>query len=43
VGRWPSLAQATGLRATVRVLFAEFLVDPAQRRGVLEAGLSVPR
>jgi hypothetical protein len=43
VGRFPSLAQATGLRLSLSVLYAEFLVDPVARHGVLAGGIALER
>ena len=35
VGRFPALAQATGVRLAMSVVYVEFLVDPARRHGIL--------
>jgi hypothetical protein len=43
VDRFPALAQATGVRAALSILYLEFLVDPAHRHGILSAGLSIDR
>jgi hypothetical protein len=43
VGRFPSLAQATGLRLALSVLYAEFLVDPVGHHGMLSGGISLER
>ena len=41
VKRWPSLAQATGVRIALNVVYLEFLVDPATRHHYAGVGLSM--
>jgi len=43
VQRWPALAQAVGARASLSVVFLEYLVDPANRHQFFGAGISLPR
>ena len=43
VGRMPALAQATGVRISMSVIYAEFLVDPARRHGLLSGGIALDR
>lgn len=43
VGRMPALAQATGIRVGMSVVYVEFLVDPARRHGLLSGGLALDR
>jgi hypothetical protein len=43
VERWPSLAQATGVRLSLAAVYAEYLIDPANRRQFLGVGLSMAR
>jgi hypothetical protein len=43
VGRWPSLAQATGVRLSASIAYAEWLIDPANRHGFFGVGLSFAR
>jgi hypothetical protein len=43
IQRWPSLAQATGVRVSVSAVYAEFLFDPARRHGFFGVGLSLAR
>jgi len=41
--RWPSLAQAVGVRASASVVYAEYLIDPSNRHGFFGVGLSLQR
>ncbi len=41
--RWPSLAQAVGVRASASVVYAEYLIDPSNRHGFFGVGLSLTR
>jgi hypothetical protein len=41
--RWPSLAQAIGVRASASVVYAEYLIDPSNRHGFFGVGLSLRR
>src|SRR5262249_41471363 len=43
VQRWPSLAQATGMRLTLAVVYVEYLIDPANRHQFFGVGLSTAR
>jgi hypothetical protein len=43
VGRFPSLAQAVGVRGSISAFYAEFLVDPANHHGFFGVGLSLQR
>lgn len=39
--RWPSLAQAVGVRASASVVYAEYLIDPSNRHGFFGVGLAL--
>lgn len=41
--RWPSLAQAIGVRVSVTAAYAEYLIDPSNRHGFFGVGLSLRR
>ena len=41
VGRFPSLAQGTGVRVSLGAAFVEYLVDPVRHHGALGAGISL--
>ena len=41
--RWPSLAQADGVRVSVSAAYAEYLIDPARRHSFFGVGLSLAR
>jgi hypothetical protein len=41
--RWPALSQAVGARASLSVVFLEYLVDPVNRHQFFGAGISLPR
>src|SRR5262249_11488786 len=43
VQRWPSLAQAVGIRLSVSRAYAEWLIDPANRHNFFGVGLSIAR
>jgi hypothetical protein len=43
VGRWPSIAQAMGVRVAVSVVHVEYLIDPVSRRHHVGFGLSLVR
>jgi len=43
IRRWPTLAQATGVRLSVSVAYVEFLVDPDRRTSHFGVGLSTAR
>jgi hypothetical protein len=43
VQRWPSLAQAVGIRLSVSTVYGEWLIDPANRHNFFGAGLSIAR
>jgi hypothetical protein len=43
VSGFPAIAQITGARLAVSVLYAELLVDPAHRRAFPSVGISIPR
>ena len=43
VRRWPSLAQATGVRVSVSAAYAEYLIDPARRHSFFGIGVSLAR
>jgi len=43
VGRWPTLAQATGIRLSASVVNAEFLIDPVSHRHHVGFGVSLPQ
>lgn len=43
VARWPSLAQATGVRVSLSVAYVEYLIDPANRHKFIGLGLSMAR
>jgi hypothetical protein len=43
VQRWPSLAQATGVRLTLAGVYVEYLIDPANRHQFFGVGLSMAR
>lgn len=43
VQRFPSLAQATGIRVKLNLLYLEYLVDPSAHHGYLAAGLALHR
>jgi hypothetical protein len=43
VQRWPSLAQAVGIRLAVSSIYGEWLVDPANRHNFFRVGLSIVR
>lgn len=43
IQRWPSLAQATGVRVSVSAVYAEYMFDPSSRHGFFGVGLSLAR
>jgi hypothetical protein len=43
VQRWPSLAQATGVRLSLAAVYVEYLIDPANRHEFVGLGLSMAR
>jgi hypothetical protein len=43
VNRFPTLAQATGVRLSLSVLYAEFLIDPVHHHSYTGFGLSLDR
>jgi hypothetical protein len=43
VRRWPSLAQATGVRVSASVVYVDFLIDPTSGRRKFGIGLSLVR
>jgi hypothetical protein len=43
VGRWPTLAQAMGVRLAASVAHVEFLYDPVSHRHHVGVGISLPR
>lgn len=43
IQRWPSLAQAAGVRLSISAAYVEYLVDPANRRQFVGWGLSIAR
>jgi hypothetical protein len=43
VQRWPSLAQATGIRVSLSAVYLEYLIDPANRHQFFGVGLSTTR
>ncbi|MGH7616797.1 MAG: hypothetical protein ACREPM_06180, partial [Gemmatimonadaceae bacterium] len=43
VARWPSLAQAIGVRVAISAVYAEYLIDPARRHSFVGVGLSFAR
>jgi hypothetical protein len=43
VGRWPGIAQSTGARLSLSIVYVEFMVDPVSRHNNFSFGLSLAR